>query len=447
MRLYSALALSLLALVALRCLAAAPGASAVAGASGTWTLTTADFQTQSVALRSIDADGVKVANAGQEGGAGGGERVVPFEQFMQLERTGAAGGADAAAAAKAGEGKFTLYLVGGDRVAGEPVGIQKEQVLWKNPAVGELAIPLTRVAAMTKSGPPAPGARRAEDVVSLANGDAVRGIVGGMTKDAITVKTAAGDPADVPLASVTSVTFATAAGAGDGKARGFRVRLDDGSSLVGSALSGGANGKVELTLGKDAARPIDLARVVAVEQVNGPVAFLTSRPPAEDVFVPYLGPAPAHPPTRFNTDVEGQPFFIGGRSYSRGIGVHSYSRLVYPLDGNYRAFRVQYGMNDSLDRGDVTVRIKLDDKVVHEQADVRPGRISPVVVVDLGKSKQLVLEVGFGEGIHTQDRLNWIEPALLKEKPAPPPPPTTVPTTRPATMPTTAPTTRPAAAK
>src|SRR4051794_24558126 len=88
--------------------AAEPGAAA---GGGTWTLTTSDFQTQAVALRSIDNSGVKVAASAQEGGAG--ERVVPFDQFMQLERAGAGGGASDGAA-KAAEGKFTLYLVGGD---------------------------------------------------------------------------------------------------------------------------------------------------------------------------------------------------------------------------------------------------------------------------------------------------------------------------------------------
>lgn len=402
-------------LVALSCSVPAPAADP----GGVWTLTTSDFRSEAVSLRSLDSSGVKVVPAGQDT-----ERVVPWEQFLQLER----GGGVVAAPPAAKAGQFSLYLLGGDRIAGEPLGMKGEDILWRNPAAGELSVPLTALAAMSKSGPPS-NERRAEDLVALANGDTVRGIVSGMTKEAISVKTATGDAIDVPLAAVSSVQFASAGPAGaSNKARGFRVRLDDGSSLVGSDVKV-AGGKLELTLAANAVRPLDLARVAAIEQVNGPVSFLTSRAPAEDVFVPYLGPAPAQAPTRVGTDVEGQSFTIGGRSYLRGIGVHSYSRLAYPLDGQYKAFRTQYGMNDSLDRGDVTVRIKLDDKVVHEQANVRPGKLWPPVVVDLGDAKQLVLEVDYGEGIHTQDRLNWIEPVLMREKPAPPP------ATQPATAP------------
>jgi hypothetical protein len=66
----------------------------------------------------------------------------------------------------------------------------------------------------------------------------------------------------------------------------------------------------------------------------------------------------------------------------------------------------------------VTVRVKLDDQVVHEQQNVRAGALSPVVLVDLGEAKELTLEVDFGANIDSEDRLNWIEPALLKVKPA-----------------------------
>jgi hypothetical protein len=41
-------------------------------------------------------------------------------------------------------------------------------------------------------------------------------------------------------------------------------------------------------------------------------------------------------------------------------------------------------------------------------------------VVDLpADAKELVLEVDFGQGIDVEDRLNWFEPALLREKPKP----------------------------
>jgi len=168
-------------------------------------------------------------------------------------------------------------------------------------------------------------------------------------------------------------------------------------------------------------RPITVSAVAGIEQVNGPVSWLTSRAPSEDVQVPFVASAAAGAlwRTRIDTDVAGAPLLVAGRTFKRGIGVHSYSRLVYPLDGAYKAFRTRYGINDSLTRADVTVRILAGGKVVHEAKNVRPGVLSPVVSLDLGSAKTITLEVDFGAGYDVQDRLNWIEPALLRNAAAP----------------------------
>ena len=79
---------------------------------------------------------------------------------------------------------------------------------------------------------------------------------------------------------------------------------------------------------------------------------------------------------------------------------------------------MQYAVDDRLARADMTVRIKLDDKVVHEKQAVRAGALSPVIVADLAGAKRLTLEVDYGGGTDVQDRLVWLEPALLRRKPA-----------------------------
>src|SRR5689334_4058600 len=88
----------------------AAGARAQDAAAG-WVLTTADFRSADVGLKSIDAAGVHVApDAGQPGA----ERVVGMDDFLQLERP------MPAPVAAAQQGKFVLHLAGGDQVAGEP---------------------------------------------------------------------------------------------------------------------------------------------------------------------------------------------------------------------------------------------------------------------------------------------------------------------------------------
>jgi hypothetical protein len=314
-----------------------------------------------------------------------------------------------------------LHLAGGDQLAGEPVAIAGEQLVWNSATAGEVRVPMSRAVGVTKAGQRPPDRRTADDVVTLSNGDVVRGIIAGIEGGKISVQpTDSTEPTPVPVDSVASVQFAATAGAaqpagGAGAVRGFRLRLGDGSSLPAASLTL-AGGKLSADLGDGKPRPIDLSRVGAVEQVNGPASWLSGRQPSQSLYVPYFGQAQDFP-ARMNQSVDGlTELRFDGKTFRRAIGVHAYSKLVYPLDGQYAAFRTQYAVDERLGRADMTVRVKLDDKVVHEKRNVRAGTLSPVVVVDLGKAKALTLEVDYGAGTDVQDRLVWLEAALLKKK-------------------------------
>lgn len=401
-----------------------------ANAQESWTLLASDLTSEPVTLQGIDAAGLKIV------GAAGDSRVVAMDRFVELTR-------DLPAPPEPG-GPFELHLASGDRLAGQPAAVKGESIVWKHPLLGEVPVPLRQMAALTRQGVPLPDERRGrEDVVRLANNDVVRGTIADLTAEQITLQTDAG-ATPIPFDAIQSVTFAAAAGAAREKP-GIRVRLDDGSSLVADSVKL-AEGKLTLDLGKAGPRELESARVAGIEQMSGPVSWLSSRPPSEMVYTPFLGSHDRYP-ARMNRSVEGGPIVFGERKFARGIGVHSYSKLVWSLDGgDYKVFRTRYAIDPAQQNtgaANVTVRIIVDDKVVHEQANVRAGTLSAPVTVDLNGGKTLTLEVDFGQNIDSQDRLNWIEPALLKHKPAaavdaPPVTPATKPATTPA-KPATAP--------
>src|SRR3954468_17802389 len=125
----------------------------------------ADLSTRAVQLKSIDAAGVHVANAD-----GNNERLVPMDQFVELERP--------LPAAAGATGKFVLYLTTGDRLAGEPVGFKgSSSLIWKHPVLGDVAVPVLQLKAMAKPKVQVGDDRRKEDVVVLSNKDVVRGSV------------------------------------------------------------------------------------------------------------------------------------------------------------------------------------------------------------------------------------------------------------------------------
>lgn len=375
-------------------------------AQDTWLLTTSDFKSEPVVLKSFDSSALKVVSPG------GDERSVPMDRFLDIRRT---------LPAAAGSGKFVLHMVGGDQLGGEPVALKAESLVWRNAALGEIEIPTSRLAGITPPGTPAPVERGHEDVVSLSNGDAVRGIIAAMTDQKVTVQSSSGNT-DAPLSSVAAVTFAATPG-GAASERGVRVRFDDGSSLV--SLDAKLDGdSLVLTFGRGVQRKISLGHVTALEQVNGPVSWLSARAPSQAVYQPFIGP-PKEPAAYMDRSWRGdRPITFKDRAFAHGIGVHAYSRLSWPLDGKYAWFRTRYAVDGDSTLADVTVRIKLDDKVVYEQKDVRAGVLSPLIVQDVSGAKTLTLEVD-GGAAYAQDSLDWIEPALLRDKP--PEPPTTAP--------------------
>ena len=405
-------------------------AATIARGQDAWLLTTADFRTERVSLRAIGDRGLTVSIGGPDGHA----RVIDFDRFLQIDRVPA----PRAPAA----GRFVLELTWGDRLAGEPRSVEAEVLAWSGTSLGELKLPLKSIASMRRAGR-APAAaedhpRDTEDVITLANGDAVRGIISAISVRSVSIQSAGGDVIDVPLDSVVAIDFAKAPGgagepalAGGNHPRAFRVTLADGSLVTAPSIQI-ANDSLLLKLDDGASRSVPLADVASIEQLNGPVLWLSSLTATENIQLPFLDYAA---PARMNATVTGRPIRFGDRTFTRGIGVHAYSRMTWPIDPSIRAFRTQYALDGDLPYANVTVRIMLGDRVVHEKSDVRAGALSPVVMLDVNGQKTITLEVDYGQTYDVQDRFNWIEPALLKSKPEPTAPTIGSPATAPATVP------------
>src|SRR6185437_15409791 len=118
-----------------------------------------------------------------------------------------------------------------------------------------ISLPMKQLVAMTRPGGHLPDTRRREDIVTLANGDTLRGIIANFANGKVTVQTDAGN-SDVPIASVSEIDFAISAGATAAK-NGFRIRFDDGSSVVAPSLTL-AGDKLQLSFGKNASHTIEL---------------------------------------------------------------------------------------------------------------------------------------------------------------------------------------------
>jgi hypothetical protein len=393
-----------------------PGVVAQQQQQTKWTLTTADFRGSEVSLSSLDENGATVKPEGAQQ-----SRVVKWDELLLLERELSPAAAppppkpSPTTAGSNAAGKFILYVTGGDQFRGDPGSIENETLVWTSPAVGAVSLPLKQVAAIGRATQPMPvfaDVKRTEDVVTLANGDSVRGILAGLADGTLKMQSQ-GNEVPVPLENVATILLAStgAAEAPASAARALRVRLADESFVTASALRTVASAKLALTIAAGQ-REVPLSLVTSIEQINGPVSWLSSRRPSENVQTPLLDTTR---PAKMDRTVTGRPIRFADRTYARGIGVAPYSRLTWDLaaGGNYKAFRTQYAIDGVAPYADVTVRVKLDGKIVHERTGFTAGELSPVVLIPLNNAKQLTLEVDFGGNYNVQDRLNWIEPALI----------------------------------
>ena len=365
-----------------------------------WTLTDSSFHTNRVSVDSIAQDGIHVAPATSQ------PSVIPWNDCLELTRS-----VDASNSAPQ---PFDLYLHSGDHLGGQPISIDGDTLHWHNARLDTIDFPVGSIAAIAKSGWPAATLddQRADDVLTLSNGDTTHGVItqidpsgGGLQSgDATTT---------LPWDAVTAVLLSTQGSTSGPKTRAFRITLGGGESITVTRIELSGNSLAIYPDGKTA-RSIPIDAVTAIEQINGPVTWISSLKPRENIYRPFFS---ENYPARFDRTVaDGKPITEKYPSFHHGIGCHSYSKINYDIAAGFTAFRTQYAIDSDSPLADVTVRrIFLDDKPVFEQTNVKSGPPAPVVTLPLQGVKTIALEVDYGENYATEDRFVWLDPALLKK--------------------------------
>lgn len=375
-------------------------------AADPWILTTADFHSQRAGLLSMSADQIAVHTSTAD------SQTVAMDQFLSLDR---------AESVPTMPSKFFAILAGGDKAAGQPKRIDGNDLVWQGPLMGEIKLPLRSLLGITSADHPElpaepAGAARMEDQIVLANGDKLHGIIASIDTKTITIQQPGAESSPVPVDTIRRILFA-AVGPTPTVARehGFLLKLADGSSLTVGSLQVSQD-RLTATLRDGTSHNVPIDAVDSIEQVDGPITWLSAMTPTESVSQALLSLTWT---PHMDRSVDGEPIRFGEQTFSRGIGVHAYSRMSWEIDSKWQAFRTQYAIAGDWPYANVTVRIKLDDQVVHEQKDVRSGSLAAPVVLETAGHKKLTLEVDYGENYDVQDRLNWIEPAFLNYIPKP----------------------------
>jgi hypothetical protein len=127
-----------------------------------------------------------------------------------------------------------------------------------------------------------------------------------------------------------------------------------------------------------------------------------------------------------DTNVTGGKLRLGGRTYEKGLGVHSYCELSFKLDGRYSEFRSTIGLDDSTRYlgepgfGAVVFQVYVDGKPAKEHPTgivKRKGDKPTQIKINVTGKKSLTLIAGFDPtSLHVLGRANWADAHLIRKR-------------------------------
>jgi hypothetical protein len=157
-----------------------------------------------------------------------------------------------------------------------------------------------------------------------------------------------------------------------------------------------------------------------VAAIDFKIQFLSDLEPESARWTPLVGRSDAVPSLaalyqpRMNQSFEGGELRLGGKTYAKGICLHSRSELVYRLPaGKYSSLAAIAGIDDRVrPYGDARLTIAGDGKPLFDAT--LTGQDDPLEIrVDLKGVRRLVILVDFGGDLDVSDYVNLCEARIL----------------------------------
>ena len=253
--------------------------------------------------------------------------------------------------------------------------------------------------------------RQNSDRLILENGDELTGTIASIDAEKLELKTPSG-PVEVERDKVAALGFNPALlSAARPRGAYALVGFSDGSRLAAASLViETSQARVMLASGMELAT--DAGAVTFLQTFGGQAAYLSDLPEDSYRHVPYLTLAW---PFERDRSVSGSNLRAGGRSYVKGVGMHSAARLTFRLDPKYRRFEAEAAIDDeTAGRGSVVFRVFVDDREAYKSPVIRGGMPPTPISVDVRGAKRLSLIVDFAERGDELDHADWLNARLVE---------------------------------
>ncbi|MBN1422361.1 MAG: NPCBM/NEW2 domain-containing protein [Planctomycetes bacterium] len=326
----------------------------------------------------------------------------------------------------------SLVLEGGDELLGGITAGARDAVEFSSFALDSVRVPMEAIRAILfRSRFPdeaAAATLRGEilhsppprDVVYAADGGRIEGVIEAIDGLAVKIRSPDVGPLEIAHSRIRAIAIAPIqtrerpAAAGPGAVLVFR----DGSILSGVpvALDGD-----RLRFDARALGPLVVSarRLHALETRGGLCQYLSDLEPSAVDERTFFGPQLW--PYRRDANAMGGPIALQGKRYRRGLGVHSYSKLTYRLDGRYARFQAVVGLDDAArserpdpSLGNVVFRVIVDGETRFDSGPMTVKDGGRPIDVDVRGAREIAIEVDFGEGFHARDRADWADARLIR---------------------------------
>ncbi|WP_432663066.1 NPCBM/NEW2 domain-containing protein [Wukongibacter baidiensis] len=107
------------------------------------------------------------------------------------------------------------------------------------------------------------------------------------------------------------------------------------------------------------------------------------------------------------------PIVIEKQRFSKGLGVHANSELVYNIDGKYKTFKTYIGIDDEVSGGSVKFQVKGDGRLLYQSPTIYHNTKAIPISVDVSGVNRLVLKVTDAGNGHSKDHADWADAKLL----------------------------------
>lgn len=194
-----------------------------------------------------------------------------------------------------------------------------------------------------------------------------------------------------------------------------QVRLTGGDVLSVAKFSWDSKElKARLVAGSDLVVPAAL--VAAIDFSVERIKYLSDLKPRDVQYVPFFDIYLYE--YRRDRSLDGTPLTLGGKSYARGLAIHSKATLKFRIGGEYTRFRAVAGIDDSV-RGqnkneNVQLVISGDGKRLFDQ-EVKTTDAPRPIDLDVTGVRDLEILVDFGSDMRdVADHLDLADAKLLK---------------------------------